>query len=75
MTSETLAKPVKPSWNRHNITLDETSRANGEVMAKKDKRSFSNFIEWLIDMEWARRNALPAATEPAQSKTPEEANA
>jgi len=45
----------KPARSRHNITLDELARKRGEDMATEDLRSFSNFLEWLVEQEWKRR--------------------
>lgn len=54
---DTNGKKVR---TRHNIILDEAAQTRGVEMATDDLRSFSNFLEWLLEQEWKRRGKDPA---------------
>ena len=47
----------KPSTtkSRHNIAMNETTRQRGEELATRERRSFSNLLEVLIDREYERQ--------------------
>lgn len=59
--SKKSKKPTENGVKRHNLTFSSDARIRGEQMATEDKRSFSNFVEVLIDAEWMRRKREVAA--------------
>jgi hypothetical protein len=48
-------KTAKILKARHNLSLDPNIQLLGETMADYDRRSFSNFVEVLIEKEYQRR--------------------
>ena len=55
MMDNKCAETPENGRKRHNITLAQDVQKKGEEMARADLRSFSNFLEWLLEQEWQRR--------------------
>jgi predicted CopG family antitoxin len=57
MATQAQDSSKNASKARRNITISDEAEKQLEEMAKADLRKRSNFISWLIEQEWKRRNA------------------